>query len=500
MSPPWRGPRRTAVDRQEDAPGLGSSVAGTCRFGIAAHLLLILFTAVWLRVRGLGQYSFWYDEVVTMRLARTAGPRALIGLLGQIDGTRAPLHPLVLQGWVKLFGDSETAGRSFSAVCGIGTVLAVYQLGRRLWNDQAGRWAAWLAAVCPPLVYHAQEARMYAWLVLVACLSWLLFLEFRRTESIPLRIAYGLMLTALVYSHPVGLFMVAAHIAAYLLVRRSLALGFRSWLVILAGVLLAIAPWLPRYLDHGTDYPLPRYSLRVLLAVPIEYIGGNSLVLLACILVIAAGLFTTQGRRPRLSQPVESGILLCWLVVPPVLMFVESWLRQPIFGPGRYHLFIAPAYLLLLAHGLCMLPGPLRWALALGAFCLSIAAIEASNNSPVVKADWRALGQWLSQETQGNATIAIHPSDSRFPRDEVEAARYYLSPRHRVVLGSGDSAGASAGDDAATFDVYCLSAQQVRAGVRSLSDLGPSAPVWQRTATARQDDGPDHYGMIVRRR
>src|SRR5262249_26695151 len=113
----------------------------------------------------------------------------------------------------------------------------------------------------------------------------------RTRRSLTVRIVpYWALLTALVYSHPLGLFMVAAHAVAYFLVRGALVLGFRAWLATQIGVLLAILPWYPRYLDHGTDYPLPRYSLRFLVAVPIEYVGGNGLVLLLCLLIIAFGM------------------------------------------------------------------------------------------------------------------------------------------------------------------------------------------------------------------
>ena len=118
------------------------------------------------RFWGLDGTSLWYDEVVTMQVARTAGPAALVERLDQIDGTRAPLHPLVLQVWLRVFGSSDLAGRSFSALCGLGTVAVIYVLGVRAFDETTGRWAAWLAAVCPPLVYYSQEARMYAWLVL----------------------------------------------------------------------------------------------------------------------------------------------------------------------------------------------------------------------------------------------------------------------------------------------------------------------------------------------
>src|SRR5262249_6848153 len=45
----------------------------------------IVAAAAALRGYQLGRLSFWYDEVVTMRLARTGSPSALIDLLFQID-------------------------------------------------------------------------------------------------------------------------------------------------------------------------------------------------------------------------------------------------------------------------------------------------------------------------------------------------------------------------------------------------------------------------------
>jgi hypothetical protein len=94
----WRTQQFRAADRQDTTAALGMPEPWIHRAAVTGHLLLILLVAVVLRIRGLDRYNLWYDEVVTMRLARTANPAALIQLLGQIDGTRAPLHPLILQG------------------------------------------------------------------------------------------------------------------------------------------------------------------------------------------------------------------------------------------------------------------------------------------------------------------------------------------------------------------------------------------------------------------
>jgi mannosyltransferase len=430
---------------------------------------VILLVALTVRLRDLDRTSLWYDEVITMRVARADNPSALIARLDQLDGTRAPLHPLLLQAWLRIFGSSDLAGRSFSVICGLVSVGVIYVLGRVAFDGATGRWAAWLAAVCPPLVYYAREARMYAWLVFLTCLSWLALLSFRHTAKKVQCLTYGLLLTALVYSHPVGLFMVAAHGLAYLLVRSDLVLPLRWWLAIQLAVVVAVGPWLGRYLDHGTDYPMPRYPPLTLLAVPIEYIGGNRIVLAVCLAIVGYGLVSwkpgDQRRRPSITNPTEDFILLIWAAAPPFGMYLYSFLFQPIFGPARYHLFIAPAYLLLVAHGLSKLPALIRWPAAAAGLMLSLALIQAEAYPPGVKADWRGLAAWLKnqgeQESRAGATpapitVVVHPSDPRFPRDQVEAARYYLSPRFDVVLAGEPLGPADAAQPRTIYEAYCL--------------------------------------------
>jgi 4-amino-4-deoxy-L-arabinose transferase-like glycosyltransferase len=431
-----------------DPPEMTDSARPALRTGWRSRQNLplagILLVAAGLRLLSLDGSSLWYDEIVTMQVARTDGTAALVERLDQIDGTRAPLHPLILQAWLRVFGSSDLAGRSFSALCGLGTVFVIFVLGLRAFDETTGLWAAWLAAVCPPLIYYSQEARMYAWLVLLSCLSWLVFLSFRHAAKPGQCLVYWLLLTALFYSHPLGVFMIAAHGLAFLLVRRHLRLPILWWLMVQCAVLVSFKPWLPRYTDHGTDYPMPRYSIRFLLAVPIEYVGGNGVVFACCLALIALGMVSRKlpGRLPwqGIRCPAENLILLTWAAAPPCLMYVYSQFFQPIFGPPRYHLYSAPAYLILLAHGLAQLPRTVRWPLAALGLVLSILLLQ--HYQPGQKADWRSLAAWLeTQEKESRTgdsprevpTIEVHPSDPRFPREQVEAARYYLSPHFQVI-------------------------------------------------------------------
>jgi hypothetical protein len=206
---------------------------------------------------------------------------------------------------------------------------------------------------------------------------------------------------------------------------------------------------------------MPRYPIRFLLAVPIEYIGGNSLALLACLAIIGAGLISVQpldGRsRTSIIDPVENLVLITWAAVPPILMYVYSYLAQPIFGPARYHLYSAPAYLILVAHGLTRLPPLLRWPAAACGLIFSLLLLQVY--SPAIKADWRGLAAWLSRQhprgLNDPVTVVVHPSDPRFPREPIEAARYYLSPRFRVVLAGKTTDSPDVGPTT-TYEVTCL--------------------------------------------
>src|SRR6516165_6706893 len=231
-------------------------------------LAAIGLAAVGLRAWEIGRSSFWYDEVVTMRLARTDDPLALMRLLGEIDATRAPLHPLLLQPWVKAFGPSEASGRGFSAVCGVLTVAFVFRLGRKLFDDvETGLIAASLAVVSPLLVLYSREARMYAWLVLATCFAWgaLFSLSSART-----RLAiYALGLVVLVFSPPLGLLMVGALALASAINRRALGLSWSSWLGVHLVALAFVVPWVGRYFDHDSESTVGRLPLRFLFGMPI---------------------------------------------------------------------------------------------------------------------------------------------------------------------------------------------------------------------------------------
>lgn len=395
-----------------------------------AVFFAILFAATGLRVAHLGRPSLGYDEVVTMTLARQPSVSALLRMLPQIDATRAPLHPLILQAWLRLFGTSDVAGRSLSVVCGIAAIVLVYQLGCLFYDARTARWAAWLAATSPVLVQYSQETRMYAWLVLWACLAWLTLLSFRQSAGLARQVAFLACLLALVYSHPLGVFMVVALAAGYWANRTALQLSPLRWVGLHVVWALGFAAWVPHYLDHPPEIVFER-SWRLWIGWLIPFTGGNGKTMLLifwplCLL----GLLSVSRRvRVQLDGRLAATSLLAWLVIPPALLWLYSLVSHAIFGAPRYLLYVAPAYLLLVAHGLAKLPSPLRFGAAGVAVVLAGNMIGQNALSPAVKIDWRSAAAILEEHAPG-APVAVFSQERQSralaTHPDVVCLRYYL--------------------------------------------------------------------------
>lgn len=203
-------------------------------------LSVALLTAIGASVRfaGLGDQSFWIDEIITAELVA----KPLVEMLRAIPDAEStpPLYYVLAWLWSRIAGADESGLRSLSALAGTLMIPVCYAAARTLVTHRAGVIVGALAAVSPLLVWYSQEARAYGLFVLVGALS---FLTFARSLTDPstrhLRLwAVASSLTLL--THYFGLFLVVAEAAALLYRHRSRA----TWLAtgVITGVGLALLP------------------------------------------------------------------------------------------------------------------------------------------------------------------------------------------------------------------------------------------------------------------
>ena len=141
---------------------------------------LILAIAAGIRFYDLGSQSLWSDEGNSAALAtRTFAQIALDA--GQ--DIHPPLYYWILKVWTGTFGHGEIPLRSLSALLGTLLVLAVAELGRRLYGEPAGLAAGFVAALAPFQVYYSQEARMYMLLATKSAFAMLLLWSLIQQEN-----------------------------------------------------------------------------------------------------------------------------------------------------------------------------------------------------------------------------------------------------------------------------------------------------------------------------
>ncbi|MBU0716726.1 MAG: glycosyltransferase family 39 protein, partial [Planctomycetes bacterium] len=193
-----------------------------------------------LRFAGLGNRDFWFDESCTFiyvhNLFDWPEDSSLL-----VESTNLPYY-FVLQGWVALFGDSETAYRAMSALA---ATLVIPLLGFLAWR-MAGVWAGsicvGLVALNPLHIYYAHEARAYALWTLVLSLALLLLYEAAKKERWRWWTLYGVVLLFALHLHYFTVYWVPATVAAAFMTDQR-ARCLRRWLITTVAVGAGFVPY-----------------------------------------------------------------------------------------------------------------------------------------------------------------------------------------------------------------------------------------------------------------
>ena len=122
--------------------------------------VLIVLLGLALRLFGIGRESLWFDEAMTVALARAPIADALPHLARQ--EFHPPLYFWLAWVWMKLVGGADWQARLLSALLGTLSIVAAHVLAGRLFDRRTADLSALLVAISQVLVYYSQEARPYA--------------------------------------------------------------------------------------------------------------------------------------------------------------------------------------------------------------------------------------------------------------------------------------------------------------------------------------------------
>ena len=393
-----------------------------------APIIGILVLAAAMRLFQIGAQSLWYDEGNSARIAERSVALIIAGAAGDIH---PPLYYLLLKVWRALFGESEAALRSLSAVFGVGAVAFAYATGRDLFGRRTGLIAATLLAVAPFAVYYGQEARMYAMLAFCAAAStWALqrLLGMSHTQS-PARagLFYAVATSAGLwtqYAYPFVMLAQAVWTVLWLARDRQTsqrqAPRLSAYVVANLAALLSFGLWLPtavaqlsgwsvetqpynfaeaaleayRWLVLGRTLPASQATLPLLL------VGGLALL----------GLFSARKR-------VGAAGMLLLAALPLALLLALNLYRDAYL---KFLLVCTAPLLTLSACGIEQLAGRIKRAAASTIAALAVTALTAATVIPALRNlyfdpayardDYRAVQRMVAALPGGSAVVFSAPN------------------------------------------------------------------------------------------
>lgn len=397
-------------------------------------IVLLTFAGAVLRLLHLGAKSLWYDEPLTVAIARLSWP-SFTHLWRYGEAAYQGAYFLLMRGWLHL-GESEAWIRLPSAIFAIAAIPLIYVVARRLIGGKAALAATAILAFSPTDVYYSQEARGYTLGILLVLLSTWFFVRAVQEERERDWWLWSMFSALAVYSHFFTCLVVVAQLASLLVLKEA-----RLWRrAILHGALIVLltAPGLP-FLFHGApaqDPSLlqwPRATPKELLHLALFLGGSGEKLVLSAILWIAAVHAVWRERKERDREIFwRGGLLISWAMVPIVMLALIS-IANPLFVQ-RYMIFCLPATVMLAARGMNALPRRRIGLWLVIALCVfSLVNIFMGYRKP--REDWRnATAALVASASPGDA-IVIYPFFARtgfdyyYGRDGAQAPALRTFPR-----------------------------------------------------------------------
>jgi mannosyltransferase len=370
------------------------------------------------RVPTLAEQSFWLDEAYTERLIRMSFGGMLHAI--PVSESTPPVYYVLAWGWTHVFGTSEFALRSLSALAGILTVPAVYALALRLAGRRAAVIAGALAACSPLLIWYSQEARAYALATLLGTVSLTCFVAFLDSGRGRWLAGWGAAAALGLATHYFVAFVAGPELVWLLWRgRRDRRVWAAGALVVVVAVVLVPLALAQRGTGHA-DYISQGSLTTRLLQVPKQFLTGyaspSQLITSALAAVLCAAgalaLLLRAGGDVRRRALIPLTVGLACVLIPLALALVGID-----FLNTRNVLPALPPLIVVVAIGFAALPGRAALVAFTGGLVAVLVAVVVivDTNPRYQRDDWRGVSRALGADrvpraivvTPGSGLIAL---------------------------------------------------------------------------------------------
>jgi len=425
--------------------------------GLGIPLLLVALATIvggLIRFSGLSGRDFWFDESCTYIYVHYLFDWPFTSSFF-VESTNTPYY-FLLRIWTDLFGETEAAYRSLSALVATVTIPIVGATAWRLRGSLAGVIAAVLVAVNPLHVYYAREARAYAlWVLALSCALYAL-VEASKTGRKRWWIAFGVAMLFSLYTHYFSVYFFAASVSCVLLSNDTRRTG-RQWAITAGAVaagfvpclLVAVLPaaslggakWVAPTFDALTAIPHSLWAMLPSGAYP-SHLRGLSIAstetasqasaLVVCARVVPAVLLAAivaialWHKSPGVRSARRDFCFLLGVSIGPlVLALLYAIVVSPNYLVGRYDLVAWPAFVVLVSIVVSELARAVRKGFMLSLIacavlvgCSAIPLIRMSD-APGVKSLYRSRAEAIASLAGADDLVMTFSYDR-------DAMLYYL--------------------------------------------------------------------------
>ena len=427
------------MSTKKDFSGHPTSAQARNRLGAVAVISVAAVVGVGVALRFLTKSDLWLDEALSVNIAQL--PIKEIPDALRQDGA-PPLFYFLLHFWIKIFGLSDEAVRSFSGLLAVAALPLAYLAGNRLDGQRNQGRSLGLAALVvlassPFAIRYATEARMYSLIIFLVFWAYLALRRALESPSLSRLAVVALVTALLLYTQYWSIYLLAVvGIGLIGAIVRSDAVNKNSLRRVLAAIVvggIVFIPWLPTFfyqLGHtGTPWGEPQVPWSSFADVVIAFAGSEThaeafLLVVPLLLLPLLGLFgkangpyeVSLDLRTRPEVRPETVALFATLV----LGLTVSWVGGTAFD-GRYAAVAFPLMVLVVVFGLTVFASNrVRYGILILVVILGL---------------WGSVRNVNEQRTQAAESAAVIRSESQ-PGDLVVYCPDQLGPAvSRLLTG-----------------------------------------------------------------
>jgi hypothetical protein len=300
------------------------------------YVFLIFIIGILLRILFIGSREIAYDDAFSFFLARSSLQDIITGTAFD---TMPPLYYVLLHFWMKI-SENLWFLRLLNISLNLMTAAFVYSISKELFNSSSARIATFLFLISPFQIYHSQELRMYALLLLGQVGFFYSFLKIFRSPGknnffwIVAGVFFGLVA---MYSHNLGVIGLIS-VNVILLFKRDREI-LKNLFIVQFFILLFSIPWLlylPQQIEKvqlafWTQTPSIIDVIQSLLTL-FAFLPMSTLFM-GVALVIIVQSFALLSVFILKNKSTKYIIIAFLLVFPPTILFILSYIVKPIFVP-----------------------------------------------------------------------------------------------------------------------------------------------------------------------